>query len=50
EVLGLQLGTNNQHDNLFGGSALENGHPVEQPPVDARQAKRPLLHEELALL
>uniref|UniRef100_A0A8C5WZC8 Ring finger and CCCH-type domains 2 n=1 Tax=Laticauda laticaudata TaxID=8630 RepID=A0A8C5WZC8_LATLA len=50
EMLGLQLGSNDQNDNLFGGLALENGHPVEQPPVDTRQAKRSLLHEEFALL
>ncbi|XP_058015239.1 roquin-2 isoform X1 [Ahaetulla prasina] len=50
EMLGLQLGTNGQNDNLFSGSALENGHPSEQPPMDIRQAKRPFLHEELALL
>ncbi|XP_013925358.1 PREDICTED: roquin-2-like [Thamnophis sirtalis] len=50
EMLGLPLGTNDQNDHLFSGSALENGHPVEPPPMDARQAKRPFLHEELALL
>ncbi|KAK9392511.1 roquin-2 [Crotalus adamanteus] len=50
EMLGLQLGISGQSANLFNGSALENGHLAEQPQVDARQAKRPVLHEELAHL
>ncbi|XP_015677640.1 roquin-2 isoform X2 [Protobothrops mucrosquamatus] len=50
EMLGLQLAIGGQSENLFNGSALENGHLAEQPQVDARQAKRPVLHEELARL
>ncbi|XP_070614855.1 roquin-2 isoform X2 [Erythrolamprus reginae] len=50
EMLGLQLGSNNQNNHRFSGSALENGHPVEPSPMDARQAKRNFLHEEVALL
>ncbi|KAM3825339.1 roquin-2 isoform 1-T2 [Vipera latastei] len=50
EMLGLQLGISGQNETLFEGSSLENGHPAEQPQVDARQAKRPVLPEELANL
>ncbi|XP_053138023.1 roquin-2 isoform X2 [Hemicordylus capensis] len=43
EILGLQLGIGDGDDHLFNGSALENGHPLEQPPKESRQQKRPSL-------
>ncbi|XP_032993092.1 roquin-2 isoform X1 [Lacerta agilis] len=50
EILSLQLGIGDQDDHLFNGSALENGHPLEQPPKEPRQQARPTLGEDLAIL
>uniref|UniRef100_A0A8D2LUY4 RING-type E3 ubiquitin transferase n=1 Tax=Varanus komodoensis TaxID=61221 RepID=A0A8D2LUY4_VARKO len=50
EILGLQLGISDQDDSLFNGSALENGHPLEQPQKEPRQQKKPNLGEDLAIL
>ncbi|XP_061459742.1 roquin-2 isoform X2 [Rhineura floridana] len=50
EILSLQLGIGDRDDNLFNGSALENGHPLEQPQKESRQPARPSLGEDLAAL
>lgn len=50
EILGLQLGINDEDDRLFNGSALENGHPLVQPMKEPRQQKRAGLGEELEIL
>lgn len=50
EILSLQLGISDQDDHLFNGSALENGHPLEQSQKEPRQQKRPTLGEDLTIL
>ncbi|XP_015273902.1 PREDICTED: roquin-2 [Gekko japonicus] len=50
EILSLQLGISDQDDHLFNGSALENGHPLEQSQKEPRQQKRPSLGEDLTIL
>ncbi|XP_067327857.1 roquin-2 isoform X1 [Anolis sagrei] len=48
EILGLQLGIGNREGPLFNGSALENGHALEQ--TEARPSAQPSLGENLAAL
>uniref|UniRef100_A0A8D0BRB4 RING-type E3 ubiquitin transferase n=1 Tax=Salvator merianae TaxID=96440 RepID=A0A8D0BRB4_SALMN len=50
EILGLQLGIGDQDDRLFNGSALENGHPLEQPPKEPQPQATGSLGEDLAML
>lgn len=50
EILDIQLGISSQNDQLLNGTAVENGHPVQQHQKDPVKQKRQSLGEDHVIL
>ncbi|XP_051022316.1 roquin-2 isoform X3 [Acomys russatus] len=50
EILDIQLGIGSQNDQLLNGTAVENGHPVQQHQKDPVKQKRHSLGEDRVIL
>ncbi|KAM7092979.1 roquin-2 isoform 3-T6 [Molossus nigricans] len=50
EILDIQLGISSQNDQLLNGTAVENGHPVQQHQKEPLEQKRQSLGEDHVIL
>lgn len=50
EILDIQLGISSQNDQLLNGTAVENGHPVQQHQEEPLEQKRQSLGEDRVIL
>ncbi|XP_071457018.1 roquin-2 isoform X5 [Marmota flaviventris] len=50
EILDMQLGISSQNDQLLNGTAVENGHPVQQHQKEPLKQKRQSLGEDHVIL
>ncbi|XP_069912609.1 roquin-2 isoform X5 [Oryctolagus cuniculus] len=50
EILDIQLGISSQSDQLLNGTAVENGHPVQQHQKESLKQKRQSLGEDHVIL
>ncbi|XP_020021590.1 roquin-2 isoform X4 [Castor canadensis] len=50
EILDIQLGISSQNDQLLNGTAVENGHPVQQHQKESLKQKRQSLGEDHVIL